>query len=203
MVSQVRHCLLKGVEVGRYKLNEQLSQGKREWFDELRFLRRNSARPITAQRRIATQRITGVDERLRIVATVIEPTTYFADSTNSVVLQEGSPYELEYLLGLLNSALFQWRFKLTSTNNNVATNELDSMPIRTIDFSDPEDVAHHNKMVELVQRMLSLLGKLATARINQEKTIIQHQIDVTDRQIDRSVYELYGLSEDEIEIVEG
>ena len=126
--SEVR--LLKGVEVGRYRLNESLSQGEREWLDEKRFLVTHSERPVVRIRRIATQRITGVDERLRVVATIIEPPAYFADSTNSIVLLEGSSYKIEYLLALLNSMLFQWRFKLTSTNNNVATNELDSMPFR-------------------------------------------------------------------------
>jgi hypothetical protein len=31
----------------------------------------------------------------------------------------------------------------------------------------------------------------------------QRQIDATDRQIDRLVYELYGLTEEEIAVVEG
>ncbi len=64
-------------------------------------------------------------------------------------------------------------------------------------------MARHDKMVELVERMLSLHERLLTAKLNQEKTIIQHQIDATDRQIDRLVYQLYALTEDEIEIVEG
>ena len=194
--------LLKGVEVGRYRLNESLSQGEREWFDEKRFLAKHSERPVVRIRRIATQRITGVDERLRVVATNIEPPAYFADSTNSIVLEEGSSYKIEYLLALLNSALFQWRFKLTSTNNNVATNELDSMPFRAIDFSDPYDVAQHDRMVRLADWMLTLHEQLTEAKIEQERTIIQHQIDATDRQKDRLVYELYGLTDEEIAIVE-
>ena len=35
-----------------------------------------------------------------------------------------------------------------------------------------------------------------------DKTAVQRQIDATDRQIDQLVYELYGLTEDEISIVE-
>ena len=35
-----------------------------------------------------------------------------------------------------------------------------------------------------------------------EKTMIQRQIDATDAQIDRLVYELYGLTDEEIAIVE-
>jgi hypothetical protein len=33
--------------------------------------------------------------------------------------------------------------------------------------------------------------------------LFQRQIDATDRQIDQFVYELYGLTEEEIKIVEG
>jgi len=33
--------------------------------------------------------------------------------------------------------------------------------------------------------------------------VIGHQIEATDRQIDRLVYELYGLTDEEIGIVEG
>jgi hypothetical protein len=35
-----------------------------------------------------------------------------------------------------------------------------------------------------------------------EKTIIQRQIDATDKQINQLVYQLYGLTEEEIRIVE-
>ena len=35
-----------------------------------------------------------------------------------------------------------------------------------------------------------------------DKTALQGQIAATDRQIDRLVYELYGLTEEEIRIVE-
>ena len=75
------------------------------------------------------------------------------------------------------------------------------LPIRTIDFSDPADVARHDRMVELVQSMLDL-HKLASAGTDHDKTLLARRIEATDRQIDRLVYELYGLTEEEIGIVE-
>jgi len=195
--------LLKGVEVGRYRLNEKLSQGCREWFDENLFLKENLKKSIVKHRRIATQRITGVDERLRIVATIVEPVTYFADSTNSIIIVLDSKYCLKYLLGLLNSALFQWRFKITSTNNNVGTNELNSMPFRQINFPNPTEKAQHDQIVNLVNQMLDLHKQLAEANLPQEKAVLSRQIEATDRQIDRLVYQLYDLTEEEIKIVEG
>ena len=51
--------------------------------------------------------------------------------------------------------------------------------------------------------MLALHKQVAKARSEQERTVIQRQIDSTDREIDELVYELYGLTEKEISVVEG
>jgi hypothetical protein len=50
--------------------------------------------------------------------------------------------------------------------------------------------------------MLALNRQHETARTPDEKTRIERQIAATDQQIDRLVYELYGLTEEEIKIVE-
>ena len=57
-------------------------------------------------------------------------------------------------------------------------------------------------MVQLVEQMYSLKKQLAVANTGHEKTAFQRQIDATDRQIDKLVYELYGLTDEEIAIVE-
>ena len=54
-----------------------------------------------------------------------------------------------------------------------------------------------------MERMLSLHRQLAVARTPPAKTMLQRQIVATDQQIDQLVYELYGLTEEEIKIVEG
>jgi predicted DNA binding protein len=50
--------------------------------------------------------------------------------------------------------------------------------------------------------MLSLHKELASVKTEHDRTVIQRQIDATDRQIDRLVYELYDLTDEEIKIVE-
>ena len=79
---------------------------------------------------------------------------------------------------------------------------IEQLPIRTIDFDDPADAARHERMVALVQRMLDLHKRLPAASLPQDKDLLQRRIDATDRQIDALVYELYGLTADEIAIVE-
>jgi len=48
-----------------------------------------------------------------------------------------------------------------------------------------------------------LIGALSHSKTFHEKTSLQTQIAGTDRQIDRLMYDLYGLTEEEIKIVEG
>ena len=50
--------------------------------------------------------------------------------------------------------------------------------------------------------MLKLRKKLESTRSPDEKTFLQKQIDATDREIDQLVYQLYGLTPDEIALIE-
>jgi len=114
----------------------------------------------------------------------------------------------KYVLGLLNSRLLFWKLKKMSNIFRggwiTCTKQyFGELPIHLINFSDPADKSCHDRMVELVERMLALHQQLAAAKIAHEQTALQRQVEATDRQIDALVYELYGLTEEEIKIVEG
>jgi hypothetical protein len=124
-----------------------------------------------------------------------------------ITLKPDEQMTYEYFLGLLNSKLLDAFLKSFSTpfsGGYFAYNRqyIEQLPIRIIKFSDLKDKARHDKMVELVEQMLSLHKQLAAARTPDEKTRIQRQIDTTDHQIDRLVYELYDLTEKQVQIVE-
>jgi hypothetical protein len=113
-----------------------------------------------------------------------------------------------YLLGLLNSALLSLYLKKISTQfrgGYIALNRqyIEQLPIRPINFSISADKARHDNMVQLVDQMLLLNKQLAEAKTGHEQTLLQRQIDATDKQIDKLVYELYELTPEEINIVEG
>ena len=111
------------------------------------------------------------------------------------------------LLGILNSKLgwFMISNYCTQIQNGyqLIFNYLGKIPIHTIDLSDSADATRHDRMVSLVDQMLALHKQLPEARTPHEKTGLQRQIEATDSQIDALVYELYGLTEEEIRIVEG
>jgi len=56
--------------------------------------------------------------------------------------------------------------------------------------------------VELVQTMIDLHRQLSYASLEDERTLLARHIKATDRQIDRLVYELYSITEEEIKQVE-
>lgn len=79
---------------------------------------------------------------------------------------------------------------------------LERLPTRTINFADSTDKTKHDQMVSFVERMLGLHKRLAAAKSPAENEHLKRQIDATDQEIDRLVYDLYGLTEEEIKIVE-
>ena len=85
----------------------------------------------------------------------------------------------------------------------VKKHHVEQLPIRTIDFNNKEEKEMHDQMVSLVDKMLDLNEKLKKAKTPHDRELIERQIKATDSQIDKLVYELYGLTEDEIRLVEG
>jgi type I restriction-modification system DNA methylase subunit len=194
--------LLAGNDVRRYDIvwNEKLWISYGPWIGAPR-----EQRFFTNKRILVKQIIDWTTKR--IWASVTNEELYNAQ--NAFNLLQNSEYSLEYILGILNSKLitfyhhkryldeFKMRFQ------KILIKDCKRFPIRTINFSDPKDKRRHDKMVELVERMLTLHKQLLVVKTPDDKTRLQRQIDATDHQIDQLVYELYGLTEKEIQIVEG
>jgi Cys-tRNA synthase (O-phospho-L-seryl-tRNA:Cys-tRNA synthase) len=71
-----------------------------------------------------------------------------------------------------------------------------------MDFSPLAEKAQHDKLVALVDNILELQKKYHETRMEQDKELYERQIKLVDAQIDGLVYDLYGLTDEEIEIVE-
>jgi hypothetical protein len=117
------------------------------------------------------------------------------------------PTNDRWLLGILNSKLIEFLMKLWAIYRRGGYLEykvqyLQKIPIHKIDFENKKDKSHYDQMVAYVETMLELNKKLPKVKTEHEQTVIQRQIDSTDRKIDKLVYELYDLTEEEIKIVE-
>jgi len=121
--------------------------------------------------------------------------------------EQDNPHSLHYLQALLNSRLVDWYLHQISSPFrggywSYGKRFIEQLPFHNINFTNPGDKSRHDKMVELVEQMLTLHKQLAAAKTPDDKTRLQRQIDATDHQIDQLVYELYGLTDNEIRIVE-
>jgi adenine-specific DNA-methyltransferase len=108
-----------------------------------------------------------------------------------------SDYSLKYLLVIINSKLGKWFWR--SQNSDFKTlfpkikkTQIESIPVRQIKFSNALDKRLHDNLVSFVDRIL------AAKRANP-----QSDTSKLEGEIDQLVYQLYGLTEDEVKIVEG
>ena len=143
----------------------------------------------------------------RPIATLLPRGWYSLNTIYNIYFTKSVDFDIRFILGLIASNLFGWYWEIKffdqkRTFPKIKKVPLLSLPIQKLDFSKDLDKACHDQIVDLVNQMLSLHKQLAMAKMSHEKTAIQRQIDATDHQIDRLVYDLYGLTEEEIKIVE-
>jgi len=219
------HPGLFGSNVERYRITwphpEQINhiKGRKRYFCFDKELERQVSRRF-AQRGSRTVKAIGSEDRFlkaklfvrqgpgspSIVAAYDED-RFYAHQTLHIVNEKH--YNLKYLLGILNSTLMTFFARESGIilfgekkRPQIRTKALATLPIRVSAFSDKNDQTLHDCIVESVELMLELQQRFTTAKTEHEKTVIQRQIDATDKQIDQLIYELYGLTDAEIRIVE-
>jgi hypothetical protein len=118
-------------------------------------------------------------------------------------------YDLKYLLALFNSKLLSVIYMNLFAGMHMGggylryrTSFLNKLPIIEIDFSKETYKLKHNQIVNLVDHILIAKTQLQSAKTDKDKTFFTRKIAEIDSQIDGLVYELYGLTEEEIAIVE-
>ena len=133
-----------------------------------------------------------------ITATYTEDCTVAEYSTFSIK-EKMHGYSLRYLLAVLNSNFITYyclKNKIIKTGikkqPQIRIKGIDSIPIRCISMTEQKS------FIELVDRILSIT-KDADYLMNGQK---QSKVKEYERQIDQMVYKLYGLTKEEIEIVE-
>ena len=184
---------LEGRENGKFKDNEWHRFG------------RSQNLGIQQRQKICVPRL--VD---RLCAAYDPSGTHFLDNVDvgGVTYKRGyEQHDLRYLLALLNSRLLGWYFPFVSApfrGGWMSANKqfLSQLPFRSIDFSKSAEKACHDKMVSLVEQMLGAKKQLAAAQTDRDKDFFTNKCEAIDQKIDALVYELYGLTLEEIEIVE-
>lgn len=118
----------------------------------------------------------------------------------AIVMKENCGYLIKYILALLNSTLLDWYFgfigKTKGNSREYFNKPLALIPIKSATESQQQELAN------LATLMMDAVKRQQEAKSDQEKNICKMRIEAIDAQINAKVYALYGLTEDEIAIVE-
>jgi type I restriction-modification system DNA methylase subunit len=187
---------LEGRDIGRYRIN----------FDNkyLHYLPSLLHRPRTpeifeADEKILVQRISGGKRPLK--AAYDNEQYYDKESINNIILAD-KKFNAKYILALMNSKLFSWyyasKFSLESSLTvNVSKAYLEQLPVKVVD-----DVTQM-KVVSMVDHILNLHKRLKEAGpLSDESKRLFAEIELLDSDIDKTVYEIYGLNDDEVMRIE-
>ena len=187
----------RGTNVQRYLFIEDME----EWVEYGRRCYHQPAREFSKGPRIVIREITG--ERLNCAYT---DTDHMPNK--AVIVFRSDTVNLKFLLGLLNSKLIAKYVESTTEKGKqrlfprISLRSVRTLPIPKLDLNNRADKSRHDKLVLLVEKMLVLMPKLRAAASESEKATLQNAVTATDRQIDQLVYELYGLTPEEIALVE-
>ena len=109
--------------------------------------------------------------------------------------------DLKYLTGILNSKLIA--FWLKNKGKMQGSNyQVDKEPLLNIPIVNTKDEKVKSKLVKLVDNMIEINKKLVGENNPNTKEILERQVRALDGEIDKLVYGLYGLSDNEIRIIE-
>lgn len=115
--------------------------------------------------------------------------------------------EDKYLLGVLNSSLIHFLFekylpKLRGGFYEPRKVLFRNFPIKNIDQNVKDELLKHNEIVKFVDLLLQLNKEKPQARLQSKASHIDGKIEFCENRINELVYQLYGLTRDEIEIIE-
>lgn len=124
-----------------------------------------------------------------------------------VLVPRADDPDIRYVLGIINSRLMNWYYHTLNPEvgevfAEVKKTNVDKLPIRVPDAKSRKQTDLHDRIKKLVGELIEIIRKARDARTDHERTVLERESQSTDRQIDRLVFELYGLNAEEIAMVE-
>lgn len=140
------------------------------------------------------------------ICTLVNAGIYTLNTIYNVYLEDVR-YDLKYILAIINSTLLKYYWLKTNydekeTFPKVKKDAILSLPIRQINFDNKSQNEIYEKIIFSTAQMLKAKIDYANSAMQKDITFYENKCNALDRQIDRLVYELYGLTEEEIRIVE-
>lgn len=175
--------LIRGRNIQRYNcpINDEWI-----WYRPDLFMEKVGAGPRKLEHFLVKKKILIQDIAQEICAT-IDSNMYLCNDTINLIFSIDNRFKFEYILGLLNSkAVRFWHKKVFPEGLHIKIYQLKEIPIPVVSLEKQEQIA------KIVYQILIAKRK----NINSDTSDLENQID-------KLVYDLYGLTEKEIAVIEG
>ena len=134
--------------------------------------------------------------------TLIEGGYYFNNSIFMISDKDNNVSKLKYLLAVLNTVTLKFGSLITPLTNVGKYTYGSKEFMQTIPIPEP-DKETESKLVNLVDNIIELNKKLSSEKNPNIIEMLNTRIQAVDKAIDKIVYALYGLNDEEIKIIEG
>ncbi|MDR3233306.1 MAG: N-6 DNA methylase [Planctomycetaceae bacterium] len=170
-----------------FKKNDYAGLGKPEYFETKKLVIRRTGDYVLA---------------------CLDDVGYYFSNNVFVCIPCDTAIDLRFFLALLNSRLMTWYYRNAHPQvgqlfPEIKINLINDFPVPPMNLSDKKMKQRHARLVDLAEQMLAAQTKLRSAISDSDRRLHEQRILILDREIDTIVYELYGLTAEEIKIVEG
>lgn len=143
---QADALLVRGAHLGPYRVDLGTADAHERWLDPAGFERDKGGgawREHLEVPRVVQTGIVNMEAGRRLVAAEVPAGVFLGNSVNYWVAHERAGWDPEllrgYLLGLLNTTPLEWRFRVTSSNNNINLYEIRTLPVPRLSEAFPAD----------------------------------------------------------------
>ncbi len=158
--------LIKGASISKYEIKKYFSVDAKGFVEKYK----NTEKKINIKHlRIVEQNISNSSSDIRLKFALIDKGVFVSNSANYLFIdnpQKNHPFDIFFLLGLLNSKLLNDYFKVFSSNNHINNYEIDQLPV-------PKKPAKH-----LVEKVSKLVKKMINTEFDSEKKQIDAEINI-------------------------
>lgn len=165
--------LVRGRNIDFYKTHTE----EIEEFVSPDFIESCAKSDFIRSRRIICQQIVNKNKSRRVSFAPIQENIVLANSCNFIALEKDAPVTLNFLMGVFNSSIINWYFKLSSTNNHINNYEIDEFPI-------PVNSPHKQEIDSLVSEYLSTQNENL---LDEIETLVNKSFFTTEKSIGSNV----------------
>jgi hypothetical protein len=190
--------IMAGKDIGRYvyRGNNYLNLKNRKVREFDNKIKRILKERIVSQRIVAQTR-----NHIKIIATYDRGNNLNVDTVINII-PKNKDFKVKYILGILNSkfaSYYLYNFVYNRAVRSMNFEYVKYLPIKKISLSE------QNKVIELVDKLLRLnqeVNILGNSNNKSEINKLKREIESIEEQLNREIYSIYGLSRNEIKVID-